>query len=164
MQDAEIIKIIIENTKALTNMNGSIQNLYRTTDNLINSLHQNNTMSEIVTRKIEDLKIQQCTTFSMLEEIKKKLDMAVLQSDLKEMSNIKAKKLSDKLDKQLEKLDKQLEKHKWNWSIFWNTIGKFFDNSKWIFLILGILLLVVLIILKVIRLDEAWEWLKHFKI
>jgi uncharacterized protein YlzI (FlbEa/FlbD family) len=153
MNDADIIKIIIENTKAMQNMQDTISSLYKTMDNLINSLHQNNTSTELTTQKVEILQDKIDDVLSKIEETRKKIDMLVVQTDFAEIQKIKAKKLN-------ERLNKNLDKKKINWADIGETIKLSIKNSKWILLTLIVIILIVLVILKIIRLDEAWQWLQ----
>jgi hypothetical protein len=153
MNDADILKVIMDSTRSITNLNNIIINLHKSIDSLVNSLHETNTNSTITNHKVDELKELIKITQSSVEEIKKKLEMLVIQSDFKEMLTVKSKKLSDKLDK-------ELEEHKWNWTDFWDTMGKFWDNAKWVVLALVIVIILYLIGTKVINWNDVWNFIK----
>jgi hypothetical protein len=152
MNDQEL-KVIIDVNKSLQSLNDTTQQLYKIIDNLVTTIHEGNTIGEITSLKIDEVKKQIEDTTNLTDEIKKKLEMLTLQIDFREMNNIKNKKLNDKLEK-------KLDRKKFSWGDFWDALKLFFQNSKWIFFILFIIGLIILIIFEVIKPIDAWNWIK----
>jgi len=153
MNDQEL-KVIIDVNKSLQSLNDTTQQLYKIIDNLVNTMHENNTMGEITSLKIDEVKQQIEDTNNLTDEIKKKLEMLTLQIDFKEMNGYKNKKMN-------EKLEKKLEKKKINWKDIMDAVKLFFKNSKWLFFILILIIVIILAIMGTIEIKEAWEWAKN---
>lgn len=148
------LKVIIDVNKSLQSLNDTTHHLYKIMDNLINTVRESNTMSEISSLKIDELKEKVEESAVIAEEIKKKIDLIVLQNDWKEMSGVKNKKINDKLNE-------KLNEKKFSWKDFGDGVKLFFKNSKWVFLTIAIITAIVLIIMGVVKIEEALDWLKH---
>lgn len=124
-------------------------------DNIIDSIHKSNTLSEINSRRIDELKQQHSETLYMLDEIERKMEMLVMQNDFKEINDIKTKKLN-------EKLEKETKEKTFNWKNFWGAVREFCDNTKWLAISLICIIILGLIISKVTNWSELWKIVSEY--
>jgi len=136
--DEKELKVLVDLSKNLGAISGTLQVLQQSTANLVN-IETKNAINLAILKELY-AKLQQTTG-----EVQKTITQLSLQIDLKEVTEVKAKQTAHELKK-------KLASKKFDWSV----VKEFFKNSKWVFLIgLGILLL-VLVLLRVINFSDLW--------
>ena len=161
----EEIKIIIDIHKALTNVTTTLQSLNSSTVNLVELMGEQTKDLSLMNQKADFLKDLYKGLASEVDNIQDKLDMLVRQMDYKELKEIKENKIEKMVKERMEEKEKEKEKEEKK-KIDWKKIGEilltFFDNSKWIFLMLILITIVVLVIANVLTWNAVVGWFAYW--
>ena len=170
--DKDEIQIIIDISKSLSNINNTISNLADATRNMVDINGKQTIDIKLIDEKINYLKETTKEIASVIEQVKTKFEILNRQLDYQEVSVIKQKKIAEHVEKKFKKevdkvkqkdneIEKSKDENKFSWGKFIDAAISFFENSKYIFLILFIIVLLLLIITnRIILINEITNWFK----